>query len=206
MVNDSVPRAARGSGSIRQRSPGVWEIRVVVGFDPIRARSLQRSFTVRGDAEQAEHSRQELVEDFGVSRVLFSGAAAGLTVADLLNEWLTAPHLWKRATVVSHASVARLARRSARPAPPGPARPERRHRRHPPMADRRLVSRDGTGAVAGTPLGHLLGRRRRDLALKSTGRDAGPTQTPTPATSHHRRSPPAPHPRLVQRRTGQHRP
>ena len=100
-------RTKRGTGSIRERTPGVWEIRVVVGFDPIRARSLQRSFTIRGDAEQAEHSRQQLVEDFGVSRVLFSGEAAGLTVDDLLYEWLTAPHLWKRATVVSHVSVAR---------------------------------------------------------------------------------------------------
>jgi hypothetical protein len=107
MVNEPASRAARGSGSVRQRSPGVWEIRVVVGFDPIRARSLQRSLTVRGDAELAEHRRQELVEDIGASRVLFSGESAGVTVADLLDRWLAAPHLWKRATAVSHTSVAR---------------------------------------------------------------------------------------------------
>jgi hypothetical protein len=30
----------------------VWEVRVVVGFDPARARSIQRSFTVHGDTDR----------------------------------------------------------------------------------------------------------------------------------------------------------
>lgn len=55
-------RARRGTGSVRERSPGVWEIRVVVGFDIVRGRSVQRSFTVRGDAVFAEQRRRELVE------------------------------------------------------------------------------------------------------------------------------------------------
>jgi hypothetical protein len=51
MVITEQVRASRGSGSLRERSPGVWEVRVVVGFDAVRRRSLQRSFTVRGDEE-----------------------------------------------------------------------------------------------------------------------------------------------------------
>jgi hypothetical protein len=65
-------RAARGSGSIRERSPGVWEVRVVVGFDPVHRRSVQRSFTVHGDRGSAERRRADLVADFGVTRVNFS--------------------------------------------------------------------------------------------------------------------------------------
>lgn len=100
-------RTVRGSGSIRERSPRVWEVRVVVGFDPVRCRSVQRSFTVRGDAEEAERRRRELVAEVGVSHLLFTGEAARLTVADLLQRWFAAPHLWKRATVVSHQHVVR---------------------------------------------------------------------------------------------------
>ncbi|HSH61654.1 MAG TPA: hypothetical protein VK988_18800 [Acidimicrobiales bacterium] len=47
-------RGRRGSGSVRQRSPGVWEIRVVVGFDAVRGRSVQRSFTVHGNEDFVE--------------------------------------------------------------------------------------------------------------------------------------------------------
>lgn len=59
-------RAARGSGSIGERSPGVFEVRVVVGRDPATGLSVQRSFTVRGDASHAEARRRELVADFGI--------------------------------------------------------------------------------------------------------------------------------------------
>jgi hypothetical protein len=38
---------------------------VVVGFDPVHARSVQRSFTVHRDEEAAEQRRRELVDDFG---------------------------------------------------------------------------------------------------------------------------------------------
>jgi hypothetical protein len=46
-------RSERGTGSLRERSLGVREVRVVVGFDPARRRSIQRSFTVHGDAALA---------------------------------------------------------------------------------------------------------------------------------------------------------
>ncbi len=81
---------------------------MVVGFDSVRARSVQRSYTVRGDAAHAEQRRRELVDDIGVSRLIFTGEAAHLTVSDLMERWFAAPHLWKRATVVSHAHVVRM--------------------------------------------------------------------------------------------------
>jgi len=40
----------------------VWEIRVVVAKDQVSGRSVQRSFTVRGDADVAEDRRRDLVE------------------------------------------------------------------------------------------------------------------------------------------------
>lgn len=68
---------------------------------------MQRSYTVRGDAKDAERRRRELVDQVGVSRLVFTGEAARPTVADLLERWFLAPHLWKRATVVSHQHVVR---------------------------------------------------------------------------------------------------
>lgn len=100
-------RAKRGTGTIRERPPGVWEIRIVVGFDPVHGRSVQRSFTVHGDAEHAERRRRELVDDYGVSRVAFTTEAARLTIAELMARFFEGPHLWKRATVVSHRPVVR---------------------------------------------------------------------------------------------------
>ena len=92
-----------------ERHPSVWEIRLVVGFDPIHSRSVQRSFTVHGprDKEAAEQRRPELVDDFGISRIAFASEASRLTVAELLERFFAAPHLWKPATVASHQHVIR---------------------------------------------------------------------------------------------------
>lgn len=84
-------RAQRGSGSIRERLPDVWEIRVVVGFDAVHNRSVQRSFTVHGDAAVAEQRRRDLVEDFGVSRVEFTTVGARLSVGELMERFFEAP-------------------------------------------------------------------------------------------------------------------
>jgi len=100
-------RARRGTGSIRERSPGVWEVQVVVGFDPVRGQSEQRSFTIRGDAAFAQQRRRELVTDFGVSRFSVTTSAARMNVADLMQAFFDAPHLWKPATVGSHRPVVR---------------------------------------------------------------------------------------------------
>jgi hypothetical protein len=63
---DATERAKRGTGSIRERLSGVWEVRVVVAFDPVHARSVQRSFTVHGDVDVAER-RTSNVEDVNSS-------------------------------------------------------------------------------------------------------------------------------------------
>ncbi len=47
-------RRKRGGGSMRQRRPGVWEVRVAVGRDPVSGRSQYRSLTVHGDREGAQ--------------------------------------------------------------------------------------------------------------------------------------------------------
>jgi hypothetical protein len=66
-------RSKRGTGSLRQRSPGVWEVRVVVGSGPARGRSIQRSFTVHGDAALAGRARRELVAEYGSARSMSGG-------------------------------------------------------------------------------------------------------------------------------------
>ena len=92
---------------MRERRPGVWEVRVVVGNDPARGASKQRSFTVYGDEEMACERRRELVAQFGVDRSALYCRAAGWSVAELLERFLTAEHAWSPATRSSHTSMAR---------------------------------------------------------------------------------------------------
>jgi integrase len=74
----------------------VFEVRVVVGRDPLTGRSVQRSFTVRGDAEHAERRRSELVADYGIDLSVLH--ASGITVGELLTRWFGAGHVWKPST------------------------------------------------------------------------------------------------------------
>lgn len=60
---------------------------MVVAFDAVRGRSVQRSFTVHGDFGFAEERRRELVGDYGVTRVDFTTAGARLTVWELLKRF-----------------------------------------------------------------------------------------------------------------------
>jgi hypothetical protein len=176
----SSTRTKRGTGSIRERSPGVWEIRVVVGFDAVLGRSVQRSFTVRGDSLFAEKRRRELVEDYGVTRVELTTAGARLTVGELLERFFEAPHLWKPATVVSHRPVIQalvvdpLARRH----------PGRCAGGHLPLAGLGCVGGDGVGAVAGAALGVVVGGQRAHSSIESAGRGQGPTSSHAPLASH----------------------
>jgi integrase len=98
-------RSERGTGSLRERSPDVWEVRVVVGFDPARARSIQRSFTVHGNATLAGKARRELVAEYGSARSDIKCAASAVTVGELLEGYLGSAQLWKPATAVSHRHV-----------------------------------------------------------------------------------------------------
>ena len=87
---------------MRERRPGVWEVRVVVGFDAGRRRSIQRSFTVHGDAALAGRARGELVAEYGSARSDIKCAASAVTVGELLEGYLGSAQLWKPATIVSH--------------------------------------------------------------------------------------------------------
>jgi hypothetical protein len=79
-------------------------VRVVVGFDPGRARSIQRSFTVRGDAALAGQARREQAE-YGATRSDIRQAAPVVTVGELLDGYLGSAQLWKPATAASHRHV-----------------------------------------------------------------------------------------------------
>jgi integrase len=98
-------RSERGTGSLRERSPGVWEIRVVTGFDAGRGRSIQRSFTVHGDAALAGQARRELVAEYGSTCTGLRHAASAVTVGELLEGYLGSAQLWRPATAVSHRHV-----------------------------------------------------------------------------------------------------
>jgi hypothetical protein len=86
---------------MRQRRPGVWEVRVAIGPDPVSGRSRYRSLTVHGDRESAQAARErwaakaELVRSSGRTR-------PGITLAALLREWLCADHGWRPSTVVGY--------------------------------------------------------------------------------------------------------
>ena len=88
---------AWGSGSLRERRPGVWEIRVAVGVDPVSGRTVQRSFVFQGDAAEAELRRAELASEWAQRRAI-RRAAPFLTVGELLERWLGAHHDWRPAT------------------------------------------------------------------------------------------------------------
>lgn len=93
---------------MRERRPGVWEIRVVVANDLLSGRSVQRSFTVHGDLERAEQRRRDLAERFGVDRGALYCEGARWSVAELLGRFIAAEHQWRPATRSSHASVVRF--------------------------------------------------------------------------------------------------
>ncbi len=97
---------ARGSGSIRQRRPGVWEIRVAAGTDPVTGRTLQRSVTFHGSQGDAYTYRIELAAEY-VARRSVTKAAPMLTVEELLARWLAADQPWKPSTLVGYRSNVR---------------------------------------------------------------------------------------------------
>lgn len=99
--------APKGSGSIRQRQPGVWEIRIAVGTDPVTGRTLQRSVTFRGSEPDALAYRQDLAEEYAARRSV-TKAAPMLTVGELLGRWLIADQPWKPSTMIGYRSNARF--------------------------------------------------------------------------------------------------
>ena len=100
-------RNTRGSGSVRERRAGVWEVRVALGPDLVSGRSRYRSVTVHGGREAAEAARArwaakaELVRSTGRSR-------PGITIRRLLREWLAADHDWKPSTLSGYRSMVKF--------------------------------------------------------------------------------------------------
>ncbi|HSM65806.1 MAG TPA: Arm DNA-binding domain-containing protein, partial [Ilumatobacteraceae bacterium] len=59
------PRTAPG---MRERMPGVWEIVVQAGRDPITGKHRQISRTFRGSLREAKKARAELIVEVGKGR------------------------------------------------------------------------------------------------------------------------------------------
>ncbi|MBF6558047.1 MAG: tyrosine-type recombinase/integrase [Acidimicrobiales bacterium] len=91
---------------MRERRPGVFEIRVAVGVDPVSGRTVQRSFWFHGTVEDAGDRRSELAAQFAEYRSL-RRAAPFLTVGELLERWLAAQHDWRPSTWSSARSNAK---------------------------------------------------------------------------------------------------
>lgn len=92
---------------MRERRPGVWEVRIVVAFDAQRGRSVQKSFTVYGDPVAVARRRRELVAAFGIRRIEMSALAATLRLGELLQQYVAAPHAWAPASRASARFVVR---------------------------------------------------------------------------------------------------
>jgi len=84
MIVDVSDRGRYGAGSIRQRGPGTWELRVSAGRDTLTGRYQQRTTTFRGTEKQARKALAGFV-----ARVE-SGSERGsdTTVAELMDAWL----------------------------------------------------------------------------------------------------------------------
>ena len=94
---------------MRERRPGVWEIRIAVGTDPVTGRTVQRSVTFRGSEADADAYRRALAMDRKARRSIVRPAPM-LTVAGLLERWLTADHPWRPSTWVGYQSNVRWLR------------------------------------------------------------------------------------------------
>jgi integrase len=74
----------RKSSGMRERSPGVWELIVAAGVDPVTGRRRQVSRTFRGTLRDAKQARAALLVE--VSKGRHMGSAA--TVEQLFAEWV----------------------------------------------------------------------------------------------------------------------
>jgi hypothetical protein len=71
-------------GSLRERSPGVWQVRVSVGRDPVTKRYRYVSSTVRGGRRAAEREAARLVKQAADGKIPLERE----TLAGLLERWL----------------------------------------------------------------------------------------------------------------------
>jgi integrase len=170
-------RSFRGAGSLRERRPGVWEVRVALGPDPVDGRSQRRSLTVHGDQEAAVAARRRWAEQAALQRVR-RGLRPGATVEDLLATWLAADHRWRPSTLSGYRSVVRFLT--------GDQLSARRAAHLSPVVLRAACARWRQAGVARTDdrragplpaLGGALGVRRADSALRPLDGMRGPSPT-----------------------------
>jgi integrase len=76
--------AKRTAPGMRERSPGVWELIVDAGRDPVTGRRRQVSRTFRGTLTQAKKARAALLTEVGKGR--HTGTRA--TLDDLFQDWI----------------------------------------------------------------------------------------------------------------------
>lgn len=93
------------TGTIRQRRPDVWEVRVCVGADPVSGQPVQRSVTVHGDLAEGQRRRALLAAQ--AEQLRGRGIPPVRSVADLQAVWLVADHDWKPSTWVGYRQTAR---------------------------------------------------------------------------------------------------
>lgn len=100
-----IARRRRGSGTLRERRPGVFEMRIPVGIDPVTQRTRQASHSVHGTRAEAEAMLDRLVAQASQD----SSVPGPLVRLDkLLAHWIEADHPWKPSTLVGYRSVARF--------------------------------------------------------------------------------------------------
>jgi integrase len=88
------------SGSLRQRGPDSWELRIYLGVDAATGRERWATKTVHGSRRHASSQLTAFVEEAGYARL-----RAG-TVADLLDRWIThASPAWSSTTMRETRSV-----------------------------------------------------------------------------------------------------
>ncbi|HWC12531.1 MAG TPA: hypothetical protein VG455_15080, partial [Acidimicrobiales bacterium] len=71
-------------GSMRERSPGYWQLRVFEGTDSITGRKRYRTRAFRGPKRQAQNQLAALVAEVNAGTV----SPANMTVDALLDAWL----------------------------------------------------------------------------------------------------------------------
>jgi integrase len=87
-------------GSLRQRGPDSWQLRVHLGVDADRGKERWATKTVHGSRRHASARLVEFVEEAGYARL-----RAG-TVADLLDRWLAhASPAWSTSTLRANRNV-----------------------------------------------------------------------------------------------------
>jgi hypothetical protein len=82
-------RRPKGTGSVRQRGPRSWQLRVLLGTDPSNGRPIQIARTVdaknRTEAQRQLRAWQETLEQEPLPLV---STGANVTVRVLIDEWL----------------------------------------------------------------------------------------------------------------------